>query len=207
MLARVFSGPVIDLFASREVGTLFVEGEDGLLHHTPRTTHVELLRAKVETPGATDLGLVVVTTIEREVQPWVRYVLGDLVQIAAHREGGEGRYTSVPALASVEGTFDDAIVRPDGAIVTAGAIDRAVGGGARVYQVVQSEPDAVDVEVVGPGHATDAVRDAIAPLLGSMRIRARAATSIGVEPNGKYRTTRRRVPASLSAAFTACEGV
>jgi phenylacetate-CoA ligase len=202
-LARVFAGPVIDLFAAREVGTLFVEHEDGRLHHAPRATHVELLPAKVETPGATDVAVVVVTTIEREVQPWVRYVLGDLVQIAP---AAEGRSTSVPALASVEGSFDDAIVRPDGAVVTAGAIDRAVGGAARVYQVVQSEPDAVDVEIVGAS-AVDTVRDAIAPLLGSMRIRARAVTAIGVEPNGKYRTTRRRVPASLSAAFTACEGV
>ncbi|HVJ88664.1 MAG TPA: hypothetical protein VM580_02605, partial [Labilithrix sp.] len=98
----------------------------------------------------------------------------------------------------------DAIVRPDGALVTPGAIDRAIGPEPRAYQVVQTEADAVEVEVVGgsPTH----IEQALAPLLGTMKISARQATAIGVEPNGKYRTTRRRVPLVLSAAFDGCEG-
>ena len=48
---------------------------------------------------------------------------------------------------------------------------------------------------------------ALSPLLGGMRVTARRATAVGVEPNGKYRTVRRRVPLSLSACFEACEGV
>jgi len=203
-LSRVYPGAVIDVLAAREVGTLFVEGEDRKMHHAPLSTHVELLRAKVETPGATDLALVVVTTLEREVQPLVRYVLGDLVQIAPADERG-GRFTCVPAIASVEGPIDDAIVRPDGAIVTAGAIDRAIGAEPRAYQVLQSEPGAVEVEVVGgsPAH----VEQALAPLLAGMKITTRSTTAVGVEPNGKYRTTRRRSPLGLSAAFEGCDGV
>jgi phenylacetate-coenzyme A ligase PaaK-like adenylate-forming protein len=206
----VYPGTVINVLGAREVGTLFVEGDDGKMHHAPFATHVELLRAKVETPGANDVALVVVTTLERDVQPLVRYVLGDLVQIAP----GEGRFTSVPPIASVEGSIDDAIVRPDGAIVTPGAIDRAIGPGPRGYQVLQTDVDAVEVEVLGvaPGH----VEQALAPLLHGMRVAARSSTAIGVEPNGKYRSTRRRPgsgvshphvgPLTLSAAFEACEG-
>jgi phenylacetate-coenzyme A ligase PaaK-like adenylate-forming protein len=199
-IARVYQGAVVDVLGAREVGTLFVQGDDGKMHHAPFSTHVELLRAKVETPGASDVALVVVTTLEREIQPLVRYVLGDLVQIAP----GESRYTTVPPIASVEGSIDDAIVRPDGAIVTPGAIDRAIGEETRAYQVTQSDPTTVEVEVVGgsPSH----VEQALAPLLGAMRITARNATAIGVESNGKYRTTRRRLPLGLSAAFEACEG-
>jgi phenylacetate-coenzyme A ligase PaaK-like adenylate-forming protein len=200
-LARVYGGPAIELFGSREVGSLFVEGEDKTLHHAPFATHVELLRARVETPGASNVALVVVTTTEREVQPLVRYVLGDLVQVGSQ----PGRYTTVPSIASIEGSFHDAIVRPDGALVTAGAVDRAIGAAPRGYQVVQTALDAVEVEVVGG--SADQVAEALAPLLGTMRVAARTATSIGVEPNGKYRTTRRRVPAKLSAAFEGCEGV
>jgi len=200
-LSRVHSGAVVDVLAAREVGTLFVDGEDGKKHHAPFSTHVELLRAKVETPGANDVALVVVTTLEREVQPLVRYVLGDLVQIAP----GEGRFTSVPPVASFEGTIDDAIVRPDGALVTAGAIDRAIApADARAYQVVQSEPDAVEIEVVGGSHSS--VEQALAPLLAGMKISARSTTAIGVEPNGKYRSVARKIPLSLSAAFDGCEG-
>jgi hypothetical protein len=208
-LSRVYRGTVIDVLAAREVGTLFVEAEDKKMHHAPFATHVELLRAKVETPGAKDVALLVVTTLERNVQPLVRYVLGDLVQIAP----GDGRFTSVPPIASVEGAVDDAIVRPDGAIVTPGAIDRAIASAEpRAYQVVQTDASAVEVEVVGssPSH----VEQAIAPLLSGMKISARSVTAVGVEPNGKYRTTRRArfavtdggLPLGLSTMFEGCEG-
>ncbi len=189
MLERVYDGTVIDVFSAREAGTLFVEGDDKKLHHAPFTTHVELLSAKVETPGAERVALVVVTTLDREVQPLVRYVLGDLVSVA----DGASRFTTVPPLASVEGKLDDAVLRPDGALVTPRAMDRALAPlGLRAYEVIQRETDAVDVEVVGG--SVDAVRDALAPLLSGMRISARAATAIAVEPNGKYKTSRRLVP-------------
>ena len=197
MLQRVFQGTVIDVLAAREVGTLFVEGEDGLMHHASRETHVELLPAKVPTPGAEDVAIVVVTTLQREVQPLVRYVLGDLVQVA--------RGASDLAIRTAEGSIDDAIVRPDGALVTAGAIDRAVGADVRGYQLTQREPGALDLEVVGD---VAPVARALAPLLEGMVVHARSTTAIAVEASGKYRATRRMHPAvSLSEAFDRCEGV
>lgn len=199
-LARVYSGAVVDVLGAREVGTLFVDDGEGSMQHAPFSTHVELLRAKVPTPGAVDVALVVVTTLEREVQPLVRYVLGDLVQVAT----AQGRYTSVTPILTVEGSVDDAIVRPDGALVTPGAIDRALGTEPRAYQVVQSAPASVEVEVVGG--STARVEEALAPLLPGMSITARSATAIGAEPTGKYRPTRRRLPVSLSSIFEACEG-
>jgi hypothetical protein len=183
-LARVYSGTVIDYFAAREVGPLFVRMEDDVMHPASFSTHVELLPARVATPGAEDVALVVVTTLEREVQPLVRYVLGDLVQRAS---GG--------CIRSVEGQLDDALVRADGALVTSGAIDRAIEarGGARAYQITHRDA-AVEAEVAGDDTA---VRDALATLLPGMSVSVRSTTAIAVEPNGKYRTTRRLGP-SLS---------
>jgi phenylacetate-coenzyme A ligase PaaK-like adenylate-forming protein len=186
MLKRVYPGTVIDVFSAREAGTLFVEGEDRKLHHAPLGTHVELLPAKVATPGAERVAMVVVTTLDRPVQPLVRYVLGDLVQIA----DGEGRFTDVPPITSVEGKLDDAVIRPDGAIVTPRAMDRALSElEMRAYEVTQREPNAVEVEVVGG--SAEAAREALAPLLEGMTITASAKTALGVEPNGKYKTSRR----------------
>lgn len=188
-IGRVADCPVMDVFSAREAGTLFVEAEDEQLHHAPFATHVELLRAKMETPGASDVALVVVTTLDREVQPLCRYVLGDLVQIGH----GAGRFTTAPPIASVEGKLADALVRPDGALVTPRAVDLALAvTGAQAYQVVQRELDSVEVEIVGatPG----AAKDALATLLSGMSVTARAATAIAVEPNGKQKTTRRLVP-------------
>jgi phenylacetate-coenzyme A ligase PaaK-like adenylate-forming protein len=190
-LARVYQGAILDVYAAREVGTLFVTGADGLMHHAPFTTYVEMLPAKVPTPGAEDVALLVVTTLEREVQPLVRYVVGDLVQ-----------RVSATTIRTVEGTLDDAIVRPDGAIVTPGAIDRAIGPEPRAYQVIQSAPDAVELEVVGAD--PKAMEERVRPLFEGLQVRGRAVTAIGVEPNGKYRTTKRQnVPLALESAFDA----
>lgn len=186
MLKRVYPGTIIDVLSAREAGTLFVEGDDRKLHHAPLGTHVELLPAKVATPGADRVAMIVVTTVDRPVQPLVRYVLGDLVQLA----DGEGRLTDVPPIKSVEGKLDDAIIRPDGAIVTPRAIDRALSElEMRAYEVIQREPNAVEIEVVGG--QPDAARDALAPLLEGMTITASTKTALAVEPNGKYKTSRR----------------
>ncbi len=202
-LARVVPpARVLQVYGAREAGILFVQGDDGKLHHAPFTTHVELLRARVTTPGANDVALVVVTTLDREVQPLVRYVLGDLVQVA----NGASRFTIVPPLASVEGKLDDAIIRPDGALVTPGAIDRALAvASPRAYQVVQRDAAEAEIEVVGG--SPEAARAALQPLLAGMKITARAATAIAVEPNGKYRVSRRQMPLALTGLFEGCEAV
>ncbi|MBX3233811.1 MAG: hypothetical protein KIT84_08910 [Labilithrix sp.] len=202
-LARVFQGTYIDVLGAREVGTLFVQQDDGNMHHAGISTHVELLRARVETPGAEDVALVVVTTLDREVQPLVRYVLGDLVQVAPNAPNAPN--ANGASIRTVEGTLDDALVRPDGALVTAGAIDRAIGDGPRGYQATQAAPGEVEIEVVG-GSAAE-VQERLAPLLAGMKVTARAATAIGVEPNGKYRTTRRTAPAlAVEAVFETAGG-
>jgi len=200
-LARVYAPEkTLQIYGAREAGILFVQGDDGLLHHAPFTTHVELLRAKVPTPGAKDVALVVVTTLDREVQPLVRYVLGDLVQVA----GGASRFTTVPPLASVEGKLDDAILRPDGALVTPGALDRAIAAASpRAYQVVQRDAQTVEIEVVGG--SPEAAQAALAPLLEGMTVTSRAATAIAVEPNGKYRISRRIAPNSSYELFEGVE--
>lgn len=185
-LARVNKGPLLQIYGAREAGTLFVEGEDGKMHHAPFSTHVELLPAKVPTPGAENVALVVVTTLDRDVQPLVRYVIGDLVQVAS----GPSRFTTVPPISTVEGKLADAVIRPDGAIVTPAAIDRAIAAASpRAYQVAQDEAATVTIEVIGA--APEAAASALAPLLEGMKVTARAATAIAVDPNGKYRVSRR----------------
>ena len=130
----------------------------------------------------------------------VRYVLGDLVQVA----DAPSRFTTVPPLASVEGKLDDAILRPDGALVTPGAVDRAIAASSpRAYQVVQRDAANVELEVVGG--SPEAAQKALAPLLFGMTITARPATAIAVEPNGKYRISRRIAPQTGYELFEGVE--
>src|SRR5262249_54834559 len=50
-IRAAFGGALLQLYGASEVGVLFMEGEDGRLHHCPFTTHVELLPARVATPA------------------------------------------------------------------------------------------------------------------------------------------------------------
>jgi phenylacetate-CoA ligase len=185
-----------------------MEGEDGRLHHAPLTTHVELLPIKGATPGAKDLALVVVTTLDRVVQPLVRFVVGDLVQVD---RGAPSRFTTVPPIVSVEGRLHDAIVRPDGAIVTAGAVDRALAPieGLAFYQANQRTPGEIEVDVVSDGGANivDAVRAKLAPLTAGLTLQVRSAAAIAAEPSGKFRVVRRHFPLELGKLVAGGEGI
>jgi phenylacetate-CoA ligase len=204
-----YGGPLLQLYGASEVGVLFMEGTDLRLHHAPFTTHVELLPCKVATPGAKNVALVVVTTLDRVAQPLVRFVVGDLVQVDP---GGPRAFTSVPPLLTVEGRVQDSVLRPDGAIITCGAIDRALGGcDVAVFQVNQREPGSVEVEVVpepgSEGTVVDAARAALTGLFEGLTVQVRTATAIAAEPSGKFRVARRQFPLDLGRSFEGCDGV
>jgi phenylacetate-CoA ligase len=195
-IRHVLKAPVYQLYGASEVGVLFMEMEDGKLHHAPFTAHVELLPVKVATPGSKNLALVVVTTLDRVAMPLVRFSLGDFVQVDPE---GPRRFTTVPPLVSIEGRIDDAVVRPDGAIVTAGAIDRALGPveAVRLYQVNQRTPDRLEIDLVADHDVTSDVRARLAPLCEGVEVAARMVTAIAAEPSGKFRVSRREFPLDL----------
>jgi phenylacetate-CoA ligase len=194
----------LQLYGASEVGVLFMEGDDGLLHHCPETTHVELLPVKATTPGATEVAVVVVTTLDKTVQPLLRFVIGDLVQVA---RSGPRRYTPVAPIRSLEGRFQDALIRPDGAWVTAGSLDRAVGAvrGIQSYQANQANPSSVTIDIVPERDATptllDEVRARVATLLAPLEVTLRLSTGIACEGSGKFRLSRRHFTVDLGTLF------
>jgi phenylacetate-coenzyme A ligase PaaK-like adenylate-forming protein len=208
-IRQAYGGPLLQLYGASEVGVLFMEGDDARLHHAPFTTHVELLPCKVATPGAKNVALVVVTTLDRVAQPLVRFVVGDLVQVDPN---GPKRFTSVPSISTVEGRVQDSVLRPDGAIVTCAAIDRALATcDVAVLQVNQRDAASVEVDVVPePGRdarAIEAARAALAPLFEGLAFQVRSATAIAAEPSGKFRVARREFPIDLARSFEGCDGV
>jgi len=204
------SAPLYQLYGASEVGVLFMQGVDPLLHHCPITTHVELLPVKARTPGAEDVALVVVTTMDRTVQPLVRFVVGDLVQVAPD---GPRRFTPVAPIRSAEGRLQDAIVRPDGAWVTAGALDRALAGhvGVAFYQANQTSPTRVVIDLVPERDASatllDEIKERVLPLLAPLEVTLRTVTGIAGESSGKFRLVRRHFSVDLGALLEEGRGV
>jgi phenylacetate-coenzyme A ligase PaaK-like adenylate-forming protein len=148
------------------------------------------------------VALVVATSLDRVATPLVRYVTGDLVQVA---EAGPRNWTSVAPIVGVEGRLDDALVRPDGALVTAGALDRALApiDSLRAWQANQHVAGRVDVDVVAPDgeSVVDHVRARLTPLLGGLEVAVRTATGVPIEASGAFRASRRHVPLDLARAF------
>jgi hypothetical protein len=104
------------------------------------------------------------------------------------------------------------VLRPDGAIVTCGAIDRALGGcDVAVFQLTQRDATSVEIDVVAePGceeGVVEAARAALSPLLEGLAVQVRTATAIAAEPSGKFRVARRSFPLDLAASFEGCEGI
>jgi hypothetical protein len=68
---------------------------------------------------------------------------------------------------------------------------------------VQTDAGTVTVEVMGG--SPEAAAAALEPLLEGMTVTARAATAIAVEPNGKYRISRRTAPPTTTELFEGAE--
>jgi phenylacetate-CoA ligase len=203
-IAQACDTPMFEMYGCKEAGVLFVE-HDGFFHAVPGT-HVELLPVKVPTPGASDVALVVVTTLSRTLQPLIRYVVGDIVQM----QKTDTRWL----VRSIEGRIDDAIVRPDGAIVTAAAVDRALSEAGQfeelaMYQLDQRDATHLTIDVVlrrERANAVDIAKRALSDLCSGMHVEARTVTAIAAEVGGKFRTARRHVPLDIARSFAA-EGI
>ena len=86
LIARVFGVEPREYYGSAEMSPLIVSGEDGLMRLIARTGLVELLDARdrpVIQPG--QLGRLVVTSLNSEFMPLIRYDIGDF---AEYHSGG-----------------------------------------------------------------------------------------------------------------------
>jgi hypothetical protein len=113
----------------------------------------------------------------------------------------------------MEGRIQDAVVRPDGGLVTAAAIDRALAPLSDIaqYQVNQLSTSGVDIDLVGEPSAPESLvedaRERLAPLLDGLTVRARTTTAVAAESSGKFRLVRRHFPIDLGSLFHECQGV
>jgi phenylacetate-CoA ligase len=194
-LARVHAGPVFQLYGTRELGATLVEAEAGRFASLPDRVLLEALPARpgvdagLESGAEGALGLLVATTLDREIMPLVRWVTGDLVRV---RDG---------VIVALLGRIQDAIVRPDGAWLTPADLARALGD--LPFQANQRAPNEVELDVVGRHGAR--ARSLVEGLFVGMDLDVREQSALPAEPSGRFRAARRHVPAPMARAFEGCE--
>ncbi len=129
LMQRIFGVPVYDLYGSTETGHVFMENdrEEHLL--SQETALVEL--SEVDAQG---IGQLLVTTLDNEFMPLIRYQIGDLARMV---RSGDGTFWEL------HGRTMDAIRLASGRRLTVRQLDQAVArhGSLMHYQLRQLGPD------------------------------------------------------------------
>lgn len=200
-IRRVFGAPIQNEYGCGEVGAMAYECQEGLLHVMTDSVVVEVLKedGTLADPGET--GEVVVTDLNNYAMPLIRYRMGD----RAVRGGGCACGRPFPTLERVVGRIHDVVYTPLGRRWHGEKIDYLMSSihqdlfPFQRYQVVQREPDLLEVRFVAEAPIPDPVKDEIggyvAERLDGMRTRVVRVNRIERSPSGKLRLVRNDVDA------------
>lgn len=146
-LQRVFGGRVIQYYGSNEVTGVAFECEQGRLHVNEEHVILEVID-EMGRPVLGEHGRVVVTDLDNDAMPFVRYELGDLATLSTD-PCDCGRSSRV--LASLEGRVQDRLIGPDGKVLSAIFFAARFRGLRRVkrYQIEQLAPTRIVLRYVG----------------------------------------------------------
>lgn len=198
LLEEVFGAPAYDTYGCREFMLIASEcAERKGLHTTADHLHVELADLKPGIGGG-DIGEIVVTDLHNAGMPLLRYVNGDMATPSS-RQCACGR--GLPLLERIDGRKLDTLRTPAGHLLPGEYIVYAFLDieGVKRYQVVQREPDTLDVTLVpgtGFGEATlEKIRHKMENAVGSaMKLRFHVVESIPAAASGKFRVAVCELP-------------
>jgi phenylacetate-CoA ligase len=129
LLREVFKVPVYDLYGSTETGHVFMENDRGEMLLSQETAFVEL--SHVDSQG---IGHLLITTLDNEFMPLIRYDIEDLVRVVRKRD---------LTCWELHGRALDAIRLPSGRRLTVRQLDQAAIRNSTLahYQLRQVAPD------------------------------------------------------------------
>ena len=196
-LQRSWQCPVYDTYGAVE-GCLYAsQCEHGRYHVSAEAGLIEILDARSRPCPPGEIGEVVCTGLQNELQPLLRYRLGDFARWSREqtcRCGARG-----PLLESIEGRLEDLCVTSDGRSVL--GFDTVFKGVAsiREAQVVQESLDRFIVRVVpAPGFSAkdrELLVQNMRAHVGGVNVEVQLAERIERAPGGKFRAVVSRLSA------------
>ncbi len=148
LIERVFSAPVFETYGSREFTLIGAECEQHAgLHLTIENLLVEVLDDDGHPTPAGEEGNLVITDLFNIAMPFVRYAIGDRA-IAGFESCRCGR--GLPLLKQVVGRQLDLIITADGHRLAGEFFPHLMKDyiAVRQFQVVQSQPDLIELKLV-----------------------------------------------------------
>lgn len=192
LLQRVFGCPVANEYGARDAGILaYTCPENGHLHITAENCLIEILdpiTLKPLPPG--NSGLIAVTDLNNEVQPRLRWLLGDVGTLSETPcPCGRG----LPVLKKVEGREDALLLRTDEILVHGNVITQILRAdkNIRTFRFRQLSPEEAALSIVkAEGTAIDeqALQSQIAGVLPGTKIHIEYTDEIPPSASGKIRT-------------------
>jgi phenylacetate-CoA ligase len=210
LIEQTFHCRVLDSYGHMERTVAISECPQGSLHINPEYGVLELReRAHARIPGGADQVItadVIGTSLHNLSMPLLRYEVGDVVEVDENPETCPcGR--SMPRVRRINGRQEDAIVTPDGRVITTLFIVFDKVPGIAHWQVIQDEPDQLQILVVRAPVYTDAsealLRQLIQQFVGldmKLRVRYLPLDALRSEVSGKFRTIVSRMPQPSRAA-------
>jgi phenylacetate-CoA ligase len=149
LVESTFQTKIYDQYGSVENAHFASQCEHGSYHVSPERGIVEILDEQNRPAAPGIAGRVVVTSLENQLQPLLRYDTGDVASWATNQQCRCGR--AMPILTGIEGRFEDYCTAPDGRRVL--RFDTVFKGVASVVegQVIQESPTQFTINVVTAG--------------------------------------------------------
>lgn len=151
LIEQVFRCRVLDSYGHMERTVAISECPQGSLHINPEYGVLEMLeRPRASAPNGQSrvaTADVVGTSLHNLSMPLLRYEVGDVVEVDDNTETCPcGR--SMPRVRRINGRQEDAIIAPDGRVITTLFIVFDKVPGIAHWQVIQEEPDRLRIRVV-----------------------------------------------------------
>ncbi len=191
LIESVYGVPAANEFGSRDIGFTAHEAPGGRMLLLSESILLEVLDAEGKPVPPGGMGEAVITGLESQAQPFIRYRTGDMVRLSPEADpSGRGLHV----IAEVLGRKTDFLVRRDGTIMHALAgiyVLRSVEGVSE-FKIVQHSVDRLEVQVVRNGRWTESSRNAILDGLRQrmgegVQIELKLMDAIPPEASGKHR--------------------
>lgn len=210
LIGSYFGVPVASEFGSRDAGFLCHQSPDGEMLQFSEGVIIEALDSAGQPVAAGEMGEAVITGLNSEAQPFIRYRTGDMVRLSPGlSQSGRGLHV----IQEVIGRQTDFLVRSDGTIMHALAgiyILRAIDGIAE-FKVVQHTTRHLEVQVVtDPRWRPEAEQTIVSQFrkrLGDdLNVEVKLVDSIPPEASGKYRYIVSHVPLASGLVTASGQG-
>jgi phenylacetate-CoA ligase len=188
-MADAFGARVFEEYGSVENCVLATECQEGSLHMSPDFGILEILDDQGAAVGLGRPGRLVCTGLLNEVQPLIRYEIGDLAAWSPERCGC-GR-DSMPRLESIVGRALDALVMRDGRRIATDASIFSGMNGIVESQVIQETFDDFTIKVVpaagfGLRHQ-EQLQKALRQRIGDVRVTVQVVNKLDRASSGKFK--------------------